>query len=123
MKGHGRILLRKMEEFIAEGASFGFETTLSGRAYVNRIRTMRKHGYRIVLFYLKLPSAEMAIERVRARVVEGGHRVPEEDIVRRFSRSWINFSNLYRSLADKWIVFDNSFVNPTIVEQSDEPEE
>lgn len=77
MKGHGRILLRKMEEFIAEGASFGFETTLSGRAYVNRIRTMRKHGYRIVLFYLKLPSAEMAIERVRARVVEGGHRVPK----------------------------------------------
>lgn len=119
----GRILLRKMEEFIETGTSFGFETTLSGRGYLSRIHEMKARGYRIVLFYLKVPSAELAVERVRGRVSEGGHHVPTEDIIRRFSRSWSNFTNLYRPLAHKWIVFDNSLGEPVILEQSNESKE
>lgn len=51
---------------------------------------------------------------------EGGHNVPEADIRRRFDKSWTNFCNLYRPLADQWIVFDNSGVRPAILEQSHE---
>jgi predicted ABC-type ATPase len=116
----GRILLRKMDDFTAQEATFGFESTLSGAGYANRIRDMKSAGYRIVIFYLKIPSPELAVARVRGRVKEGGHNVPEADIRRRFDKSWTNFRNLYRPLADQWIVFDNSGVRPAILEQSHE---
>jgi len=114
----GRILLRKMDEFVEGSATFGFESTLSGTAYASRLRVMKDGGYRIVLFYLRLPSADLAVARVLERVAEGGHRVPEADIRRRFARSWRNFEELYRLLADKWIVFDNSGEHPIILEES-----
>jgi len=114
----GRILLRKMDEFVDREATFGFETTLSGTAYAGRLRAMKEKSYRIVLFYLKLPSADLAVARVHERVAEGGHHVPEKDIRRRFSRSWKNFEELYRPLADKWIVFDNSGEQPAILNES-----
>lgn len=114
----GKILLRKMDEFADGNATFGFETTLSGTAYASRLRTMKDKGYRIVLFYLSLPSADLAVARVRERVAEGGHDVPETDVRRRFERSWRNFQKLYRGLADQWIVFDNSGEEPIILEES-----
>ena len=116
----GRILLRKMEEFVANEATFGFESTLSGKGYAKRIREMKELGYRVVIFYLKIPSPSLAVARVRERVKEGGHNVPDEDIRRRFTKSWSNFCQLYQRLADRWIVFDNSGQRPTILEQSDE---
>lgn len=116
----GRILLRKMDEFVAEGTTFGIESTLSGTAYVSRIRQMKEEGFRIVIFYLKIPSPELSIARVRERVTEGGHHVPEKDIRRRFEKSWSNFCNLYRPLADEWIIFDNSGESPAILDQSNE---
>jgi len=114
----GRLLLRKMDEFISEKATFGFETTLSGTGYVGRIRKMKESGYRVVLFYLRVPSAEFAVARVRSRVIEGGHDVPENDIRRRFTKSWDNFQSDYQNLADKWIVFDNSGEEPIVLEES-----
>ncbi len=114
----GRLVLHKMDEFIGEEATFGFETTLSGTGYASRIRKMKETGYRIVLFYLRVPSADFAVARVRSRVIEGGHDVPEEDIRRRFTKSWANFESIYQDLADKWIVFDNSGEEPVVLEES-----
>jgi len=116
----GRILLRKMDEFVRQGVTFGFETTLSGTGYASRIREMKVRGYRVVIFYLRIPSPELAVARVRGRVREGGHSIPEKDILRRFDKSWTNFRELYKPLADKWIVFDNSGEKPRILEQSHE---
>ena len=116
----GRILLRKMNEFVAEGATFGFESTLSGTGYANRIREMKEDGYRIVIFYLKIPSPELSVARVQERVIEGGHNVPEKDIRRRFDKSWSNFCELYKPLADKWVIFDNSGSTPSVLDQSHE---
>ena len=114
----GKILFRKMDEFVDEGESFGFESTLSGTGYLRRIQRMKHKGYRIVLFYLKLSSPELALERVRARVKEGGHDIPESDLRRRFVRSWENYREIYRPLADKWILFDTSREWPIILEES-----
>jgi len=60
----------------------------------------------------------MAIDRVRSRVAEGGHNVSEEDIRRRFDRGWANFRDIYRDLADAWVIFDTSGPEPIIVEES-----
>lgn len=62
---------------------------------------------------------EFAIERVKLRVAQGGHNIPDEDIRRRFERSWINFQRIYKHLADSWIVFDNSGEQPLILDKSE----
>ena len=67
----------------------------------------------------KIPTVEFAIERVKLRVSQGGHNIPEQDIRRRFERSWINFQEIYKSLADSWIVFDTSANQPVIKDESE----
>ncbi|NOX45906.1 MAG: hypothetical protein GXO89_02885 [Chlorobi bacterium] len=57
--------------------------------------------------YIFLDDPELCIERVKTRVVKGGHDVPKEDIVRRYYRSKSNFWNNFTSIADEWIIFYN----------------
>lgn len=115
----GRIALRQMSEYVAGGMDFVVETTLSGRAYAARIRRWRAEGYRVAIIYLRLPSADQAVERVARRVREGGHHIPEDVIRRRFARSWTNFLSLYRQVADEWGVYDNSVRPALLLDQSD----
>ncbi len=65
-------------------------------------------GYRVEIIYLKIDSPQLALKRIAARVKQGGHDVPREDVLRRFARSWANFDGVYRPLADAWMVYDNS---------------
>lgn len=104
----GRLLLETIHEHIASGESFAFETTLSGRGYSRSIPIWRKRGYFVQLIYLRLSDPELAITRVRQRVLEGGHDVPESVILRRFHAGWQNFENVYRDLVDEWRIYDNS---------------
>jgi hypothetical protein len=60
------------------------------------------------MVYLRLRSAQLAPRRIAARLRQGGHDVPRADVVRRFSRGWDNFQQIYRPLADSWAVYDNS---------------
>ena len=53
--------------------------------YVRRIPNWQAEGYHVKLFFLTLPSVEMAIARVAERVKQGGHNVSEDVIRRRFS--------------------------------------
>jgi len=112
-------MLHQINECIRKGESFAFETTLSGKTYLKKIREMKSKGYKVIIYFLKLETVELAIERVRLRVAEGGHNIPEEDIRRRFERSWLNFQTLYKPLADKWIIFDTSGPQPKIIDKSE----
>ncbi len=114
----GKLLFQKIETYSTQGISFAFETTLSGRGYIPRIHNLKALGYRIVIYYLKLSSADLAVDRVLCRIKEGGHSIPEDTIRRRFSRSWENFEKYYSELADEWIVFDNTGLDYTIIEES-----
>ena len=96
---------------------FAFESTLSGLGHVGRLKRWRKTGYNIEMIYLTLPSAQIALRRIAARVRQGGHDVPKPDVLRRFQRSWTNFQSLYRPLADWWCVYDNSGENPKWIEE------
>ena len=108
----GRRMLEQIREHALKGESFAFETTLSGLVYARRIPRWREQGYRVKLFFLRLPSPEMAIGRVAQRVLEGGHDVPEAVIRRRFEAGLRNFEQVYRDLVDGWILYDNSGVEP-----------
>ena len=110
-----RLMLRQIDEHARCGRSFAFETTLSGRGHARRIPRWRAQGYRVELFFLRLPTAEAALGRVAQRVSEGGHDVPEPVIRRRFDAGWRNFEHVYRDLVDAWAVFDNSGDAPQLV--------
>ncbi len=60
------------------------------------------------IYYVALPSAELAAQRVALRVKLGGHNIPPDDIARRFQRSLHNLFVLYLPLADRWRVLDNA---------------
>ena len=113
-----RIALRRMDSFVADGADFAFESTLSGRAYAARLRRWQAGGYRVSIIYLRLGSPDQAVERVARRVREGGHDIPEAVVRRRFDRSWSNFVELYRDVADDWCVYDNSGRTPVLMARS-----
>jgi predicted ABC-type ATPase len=68
----------------------------------------KAQGYRVELFYVAIPSAELAVNRVALRVKLGGHHVPTSDVQRRFQRSLKNLFELYLPLADRWTVLDNA---------------
>ena len=114
----GKLMLEQIDYCIQKGESFAFETTLSGRIYIKKINEMKTKGYKVIIYFLKLASVDLSIERVKLRVSEGGHNVPMSDIKRRFERSWINFQEIYKELVDQWIVFDTSGHKPHIIEQS-----
>jgi predicted ABC-type ATPase len=113
----GRLVLKELDRLAGSRLNFAFESTLSGVAYVGRLRRWKAAGYRIEIIYLRLPSVRLALRRVAARVKQGGHRVPREDVIRRFDRSWRNFRDVYSLLADTWTVYDNSRDRPAMVEQ------
>ena len=115
----GRIALQRMAAFAAEGKDFAFETTLSGQGYARRLIRWRERGYRIGMVYLRLPSADHVVRRVARRVREGGHDIPEPVARRRFERSWSNFVELYRPIADEWQVYDTSHRSPVLVAASE----
>ena len=109
-------MLAEIDTLVAEGRSFAFETTLAGRGYLRRIDQWRCMGYRVTLLFLSLPSPEVAIERVRQRVAQGGHHVPDDVVRRRFDAGFDNFWHLYTANVDGWVLLDNTDRTPAIIE-------
>jgi predicted ABC-type ATPase len=104
----GRLMLERIETLARSRVDFGFETTLAGRSQVSLITRLRDDGYRVHLFFLWLPTPELALARVRERVSSGGHFVPEEVVRRRFARGLVNLFHIYEPLLDTYLFFDNS---------------
>ena len=117
----GRLMLEEIRARVSRRQGFAFETTLSGRAYARQIPLWRSQGYHVKLIFLSLPSVEMAIARVSARVAQGGHAIPEAVIRRRFATGLHNFHKLYKVLVDSWTHYDNSGQSPVLIASEDNP--
>ena len=111
----GRLMLQEIRRRARAGESFAFETTLAGRNYVRWIPRWRAAGYHVKLVFLSLPTADLAVARVAARVAKGGHNVPEAVVRRRFEAGLRNLENVYRSLVDSWVLYDNSGPIPRLL--------
>ena len=104
----GKIMLERINFLISENSDFAFETTLAARSYFQTIDKALRRGYFITLIFFWLNQPELAIERVRTRVLAGGHHIDNEIIVRRYYSGLKNFFNLYMSKCDYWLFVDNS---------------
>ncbi|MBI2174790.1 MAG: zeta toxin family protein [Candidatus Omnitrophica bacterium] len=111
----GRLLLEQIRLLAHKHSDFGFETTLSGITYVALLRRLKAQGYRIQLFFLWIPTVEMALARIADRVRRGGHDIPERVVRRRFHKGIQNFFTRYRPLLDLWMLFDNSGTKPQLI--------
>ena len=115
----GRIVLEEIQRNVSRRADFAFETTLSGRTYLRQLCDIKAMGYSIRIFYVWVPSPELALRRIKGRVETGGHDVPEKDVRRRFSRSLVNLLRMYRPLATSLNFFDNSGEQPVQIFRED----
>ena len=115
----GRLMIEEVKRHVSNGETFAFETTLSGKTYAQMIPDWRKMGYEIKLIFLYLPDVATAIGRVKNRVKQGGHNVPELTIRRRYAKGWNNFQDLYKRLVDAWVLYDNSGPRPRIIDKGE----
>jgi len=104
----GRLMLERIRELINQEDPFAFETTLATKSYKGLVESAKANGFEVILLFLTLDSTSLAIERVKARVAEGGHNIPHDVIIRRFHNGLNNLFNIYLPVVDKWILVDNS---------------
>lgn len=116
----GRLVLEQIKDFVKKNFDFAFETTLAGKSYINILKELRRKGYNLHLFFLWIPTIELALSRIKDRTSEGGHNVPEQDVRRRFYRSTYNFFRYYKPLLDSWMLFNNSSPIPKLIAKEKE---
>jgi predicted ABC-type ATPase len=104
----GRIMLKRINELINEDENFAFETTLSTKSYRNKILLAKEKGFTVTLLFFWLQNVELAKERVRIRVIEGGHNIDSQTIERRYYKGIENLFNIYLPIVDGALILDNS---------------
>ena len=104
----GRIMLKRINELLETNVNFAFETTLATKSYKSKIREAKKKNYSVTLLFFWLQSVDLAIERVKIRVAEGGHNIENEVIRRRYKNGIKNLFEIYLPIADEVMIFDNS---------------
>lgn len=115
-------MINRINELLRDNESFAFETTLSTKSYKNKILKAKEQGYTITLLFFWLNNIELAKERVRIRVKEGGHNIPHDVIERRYLKGIINLFNIYLDIVDGTLIFDNSYGKHALIAQKIENE-
>lgn len=104
----GRIMLERITDLLESKENFAFETTLATKSYKPKIYLAKEKGYNVTLLFFWLQNVNLAIERVKTRVLEGGHNIETEVIERRYKRGIQNLFEIYLPIADEVMIFDNS---------------
>jgi predicted ABC-type ATPase len=98
---------RLLERAITEKLDFAFETTLGGKTIASLLDQALSQGIEVRIWYVGLEGVERHIARVRSRVAQGGHDIPEERIRKRYVQSRINLIRLLPRLTEL-LLYDNS---------------
>ena len=111
----GRIMLARVNELLENDVTFAFETTLATKSYRAKVLDAHEKGYTVTLLFFWLDNVELAIERVKTRVAEGGHNIPVDVITRRYTNGIKNLFKIYMPLVDEFMIFDNSEGLPELI--------
>jgi predicted ABC-type ATPase len=91
--------------------SFTFETVMSFPDKIELLRTAQSKGYRTYLYFIATEDPAINISRVRHRVKMGGHSVPEDKIISRYTRS-LDLLKEAIPFTHRAYIFDNSMHEP-----------
>ena len=97
-------------QLLKQRTSFTFETVMSSRDKVTLLEEAQGLGYRTYLYFIATDDPSINISRVRNRVKQGGHSVPDDKIVARYSRSLNLLTDAIRR-TNRAYIFDNSSHN------------
>ena len=111
----GRIALGRIRQLIADKAGFTWETTMSGRSAAVWLREAKVAGFAVKCYFLWVRDVGITMNRIRFRVSEGGHNIPEEVSRRRFVKTLQNFFQIYRPLFDSWKLYENDLGAPRLL--------
>lgn len=98
-----------IDDCFVSGKSLVQETTLCGRSILANISRAQNAGYRIIVHFIGLESPELAISRIKHRVAVGGHGIPDEDVIRRYSGSMERMKTILPD-AEEVFFYDNTRV-------------
>jgi predicted ABC-type ATPase len=104
----GRIMLNRIQDLLMNNESFAFETTLATKSYKQKIVNAKKNGYNTTLLFFWLKNYDLAKERVKTRVLEGGHNIDSDVIERRYINGIVNLFDIYLPIVDQALIFDNT---------------
>ncbi|MEA3353030.1 MAG: AAA family ATPase [Campylobacterota bacterium] len=104
----GKIFFSEFKIRLSLDKSFVIETTLSGRYLIAYIKKAKEMNFKVSLIYLFLENPQTNINRVKNRVLNGGHHIPKDDIIRRYYRSKNMFWNSYKDIVNNWSIYYNS---------------
>lgn len=113
----GRIMLHRINELLANNEVFAFETTLATKSYKQKVLTAQEKGYKVVLLFFWLNSVDLAIERVKLRVQDGGHNIETDVIRRRYKNGITNLFDIYLPIVNEALIFDNTAVKAELIAQ------
>ena len=111
----GKLMLERINVLVEGEKSFAIETTLSTKSYRLLVDKAHQKGFKVHLMFFWLPNPLQAVERVAVRVREGGHDIPQDVILRRYSSGIYNLFNIYMNIVDSWIVVENYNTPRTVI--------
>lgn len=111
----GRIMLKRINELLISNDNFAFETTLATKSYKTKVIDAQNKKYTVTLLFFWLQNVELAIERVKTRVIEGGHNIETEVIKRRYINGIKNLFQIYLTIVNEVMIFDNSGEKPELI--------
>ena len=103
----GTLTVHKIQECIDNNISFNWETTLIGTSSLNYVMQAKEKGFKIHLNFIGVENVDLALRRIRERVLHGGHGVPEAMVRMRHSHQFLNMDKLF-TLIDTAMFYDNS---------------
>ena len=111
----GRIMLNRINELFIIKENFAFETTLATKSYKSKVIEAQKNGYTVTLLFFWLQNVDLAVERVKTRVLEGGHNIETNVVHRRYINGIKNLFEIYLPIVDEVMIFDNSGGKPELI--------
>lgn len=102
-----KIAVGLRNECMEKGNSFNEETTLTGKTILKLIDKVREKNYKLHLFYVGVGSPDISKERIKKRVADGGHHIPDEIVDKRYKESLKNFEKILKEF-NNVVVYDNS---------------
>jgi predicted ABC-type ATPase len=104
------------ERLVEKKSDFTFETVLSTDRNILLLQNAKRNGYEIQCIYVLTCHPDINVARVRGRVCEGGHDVPEDKIRSRYTKALELLPKLI-DICDKMLIYDNSIMPSLIFEK------
>ncbi len=95
------------QKLLQQKKSFTFETVMSSPDKIDILKQAQNLGYRTYLYFVATENPIINISRVKNRVANGGHNVPENKIIDRYYRS-LNYLMDAIKNTNRAYIFDNS---------------